>query len=53
MTTLQTIALVTTICAAGAWVTWLVKTAPEGYETDEGFFYGREPLEDPRNWGDQ
>lgn len=32
---------------------WLVWSAPLGYQTVDGFFYGTEPdpLENPDNWG--
>jgi hypothetical protein len=32
-------------CLLGGMV-WAAFTAPEGYETDEGFFYGTEPCSD-------
>jgi hypothetical protein len=32
---------------------WIAAKAPLGYETEDGFHLGEEPLADEQAWGDQ
>ena len=40
---------VSLVCLAGMW--WLAVKAPLGWEGEDGFHLGDEPLDDPANWG--
>ena len=39
--------------AAISGMVYLAAIAPLGYENEDGWHEGIEPLDDPKNWGDQ
>lgn len=40
---MKTLIIIGLIVAGFIWVTWEIAHAPEGYEDEKGFHYGKEP----------